>query len=139
MSRPQRLFRLLDALRRLPPPVTAAQLSHDTGVSVRSVYRDIETLRAGGAEIGGERGFGYTLVDDERHDWTAGDVLNLPVRTEGITVQHVNLDEDEPARLVLTEPNLLDALGVDRGCGFHVLAEGEQPPAPDVDMTLRRD
>jgi biotin operon repressor len=64
MSRPQRLFRLLDALRRLPSPVTAAQLSHDTGVSVRSVYRDIETLRAGGAEIGGERGFGYTLVDD---------------------------------------------------------------------------
>lgn len=64
MSRPQRLFRLLDALRRLPPPVTAAQLSHDTSVSVRSVYRDIETLRAGGAEIGGERGFGYTLVDD---------------------------------------------------------------------------
>ena len=53
MSRPQRLFCLLDALRRLPSPVTAAQLSHDTGVSVRSVYRDIETLRVSGAEIGG--------------------------------------------------------------------------------------
>ena len=64
MSRPNRLFRLLDALRRLPAPVTAAQLAQETGVSVRSVYRDIESLRAIGAEIGGERGFGYTLVED---------------------------------------------------------------------------
>lgn len=64
MSRSNRLFLLLDALRRLPAPVTAARLASDTGVSVRSVYRDIETLRAGGADIGGARGFGYTLVDD---------------------------------------------------------------------------
>jgi len=64
MSRPNRLFRLLDALRRLPAPVTATQLAQETGVSVRSVYRDIESLRASGAEIGGERGFGYTLVED---------------------------------------------------------------------------
>jgi len=64
MSRTDRLFRLLDALRRLDPPVTAAQLAEETGVSVRSVYRDIETLRAGGADIGGERGFGYTLIED---------------------------------------------------------------------------
>ena len=64
MSRPNRLFRLLDALRRLPAPVTAAQLEQETGVSVRSIYRDIESLRASGAEIGGERGFGYTLVED---------------------------------------------------------------------------
>jgi len=64
MNRPNRLFRLLDALRRLPAPVTAAQLAHETGVSVRSIYRDIDSLRASGAEIGGERGFGYTLVED---------------------------------------------------------------------------
>lgn len=64
MSRSNRLFRLLDALRQLPSPVTAAQLALETGVSVRSVYRDIESLRAGGADIGGERGFGYTLIDD---------------------------------------------------------------------------
>jgi len=64
MPRTDRLFRLLDALRRLEPPVTAAHLAAETGVSVRSVYRDIETLRTGGAEIGGERGVGYTLVED---------------------------------------------------------------------------
>lgn len=64
MARPDRLFQLLQALRTLPAPVTGEQLAHATGVSVRSVYRDIETLRAGGADIGGERGFGYTLIDD---------------------------------------------------------------------------
>lgn len=64
MSRPDRLFRLLQALRRLPPPVTALRLGAETGVSVRSIYRDIDTLRAGGARIDGERGYGYTLVED---------------------------------------------------------------------------
>jgi predicted DNA-binding transcriptional regulator YafY len=64
MPRPNRLFRLLQALRTLPAPVTAQQLADETGVSVRSIYRDIDSLRAGGADIGGERGYGYTLVDD---------------------------------------------------------------------------
>ncbi|TWI65418.1 HTH domain-containing protein [Pseudoduganella lurida] len=64
MSRSDRLFRLLQALRSLPAPVTAAQLASETGVSVRSTYRDIDSLRASGAEIGGERGYGYTLIED---------------------------------------------------------------------------
>jgi predicted DNA-binding transcriptional regulator YafY len=64
MSRSERLFTLLAALRRLPAPATAAQLAAQTGVSPRSIYRDIDSLRAGGARIDGERGFGYTLVED---------------------------------------------------------------------------
>lgn len=64
MSRPERLFRLLQALRTLPSPVTALQLAAETGVSVRSIYRDIESLRMSGAEIGGERGLGYCLIED---------------------------------------------------------------------------
>lgn len=64
MSRPERLFRLLQALRTLPSPVTAQQLAAETGVSVRSIYRDIESLRMSGAEIGGERGLGYCLIED---------------------------------------------------------------------------
>lgn len=64
MSRSDRLFRLLQALRTLPAPVTAARLAEETGVSVRSIYRDIESLRKGGAEIDGERGYGYSLVED---------------------------------------------------------------------------
>ncbi|HEY0063300.1 MAG TPA: YafY family protein [Telluria sp.] len=64
MSRSDRLFKLLQALRTLPAPVTAAQLARATGVSLRSIYRDIESLRAAGAEIGGERGYGYRLIED---------------------------------------------------------------------------
>jgi len=64
MPRSDRLLRLLQALRTLPAPVTAHRLSEETGVSVRSIYRDIESLRAAGAEIAGERGYGYCLVED---------------------------------------------------------------------------
>jgi predicted DNA-binding transcriptional regulator YafY len=64
MPRADRLFRLLTALRLLPQPVTAARLATETGVSERTLYRDIEALRAGGALIDGEAGVGYTLTED---------------------------------------------------------------------------
>lgn len=64
MSRSDRLFHLLQALRTLSAPITGEKLAQETGISVRSVYRDIETLRAGGAEIDGEPGYGYTLVSE---------------------------------------------------------------------------
>lgn len=56
MARMDRLMRLMDTLRRLPQPVTAARLSEETGVSLRQLYRDIATLRAGGALIDGAAG-----------------------------------------------------------------------------------
>ena len=64
MPRTDRLFRLLQALRMLPAPVTAARLAEETGVSRRSLYRDIDSLRAAGAQIAGERGYGYRLIED---------------------------------------------------------------------------
>ena len=64
MARTDRLFRLLDTLRRLPAPVTAARLAEETGVSCRTLYRDIDTLRSGGALIDGAPGYGYTLTED---------------------------------------------------------------------------
>ena len=64
MARTDRLMRLMTALRRLPAPVTAARLAAETGVSARQLYRDIATLRAGGALIDGEAGLGYTLTED---------------------------------------------------------------------------
>jgi predicted DNA-binding transcriptional regulator YafY len=64
MARTDRLFRLLQAMRMLPQPVTAARLAEETGVSPRSLYRDIDSLRAAGARIEGERGYGYRLIED---------------------------------------------------------------------------
>ncbi len=64
MARADRLFRLLSALRMLPQPVSAARLAVETGVSERTLYRDINALRAGGALIDGAAGVGYTLTED---------------------------------------------------------------------------
>ncbi|MDP1669065.1 helix-turn-helix transcriptional regulator [Phaeovulum sp.] len=64
MPRADRLFRLLSALRSLPAPVTAALLAEETGVSPRTLYRDIASLRAGGALVDGAAGFGYRLTED---------------------------------------------------------------------------
>lgn len=45
-------------------PITATRLAAETGVSLRSLYRDIDSLRAAGARIEGERGYGYRLTED---------------------------------------------------------------------------
>jgi predicted DNA-binding transcriptional regulator YafY len=64
MARADRLHRLLHALRVLPAPVTAARLAEATEVSPRQVYRDVASLRAAGARIDGEAGYGYALAED---------------------------------------------------------------------------
>ncbi|MGK3969551.1 helix-turn-helix transcriptional regulator [Sorangium sp. So ce118] len=61
MDRTERLFALMDALRRHRRPVTAAQLAEEQGVSVRTIYRDVQTLIRLGAPIDGEAGVGYVL------------------------------------------------------------------------------
>jgi predicted DNA-binding transcriptional regulator YafY len=64
MPRSDRLLRLLHAIRTTPAPVTAGRLAVETGVSCRSLYRDIDALRSAGAKIDVERGYGYRLVED---------------------------------------------------------------------------
>lgn len=61
MARTERLFTLMDALRRHRRPVTASELGSELGVSVRTVYRDIQVLSGLGAPIDGEAGLGYLL------------------------------------------------------------------------------
>ena len=61
MSRASRLFLLMDALRARRRPVPAAHLAGELSVSVRTVYRDVQTLIELGAPIEGEAGIGYLL------------------------------------------------------------------------------
>ena len=61
MSRAQRLLDLIQVLRRHRRPVSGATLAEATGVSLRTLYRDIELLKAEGAHIDGEVGVGYVL------------------------------------------------------------------------------
>ena len=61
MSRAQRLLDLIQVLRRHRFPVSGAALARELGVSLRTLYRDIEALKAQGARIDGEAGVGYVL------------------------------------------------------------------------------
>ena len=77
-------------------------------------------------------GRGYTTIDGVKHPWKAGDVLNLPLRADGIIVQHFNADPNNPAKFVAVEPNWLEGVSVDRGCGFEQLEDAPEyrPGAP---------
>lgn len=59
--RATRLLHLIDELRRRRVPVCGAQLAELFGVSLRTLYRDIESLRGQGADIVGDPGVGYQL------------------------------------------------------------------------------
>ena len=61
MSRAARLLDLMQTLRRRRVPVGGQALAAELGVSIRTLYRDIATLQAQGAEIEGEPGIGYVL------------------------------------------------------------------------------
>ena len=63
MSRAARLLELIQIFRASRRPVTAAHLADALGVSERTVYRDILTLNAQGADIRGEAGLGYVLAE----------------------------------------------------------------------------
>ncbi len=60
-KRSERLLNLMQALRRRRRPVAGQVLAEEMGVSLRSLYRDIETLKSMGAAIDGEAGVGFQL------------------------------------------------------------------------------
>jgi predicted DNA-binding transcriptional regulator YafY len=61
MSRAQRLLDLIQILRRHRMPVAGTALADELAISLRTLYRDIQTLNAQGAHIDGEPGVGYIL------------------------------------------------------------------------------
>ncbi|SRR5208282_5358539 len=64
MHRADRLFQIIQILRRSPRPVTASMLAEELEVSKRSVYRDIADLIGQRVPIQGEAGLGYVLDRD---------------------------------------------------------------------------
>ena len=61
MRRAERLFQIIQILRRTTKPVTAADIAEELETSKRSVYRDIAALIGQRVPIRGEAGFGYVL------------------------------------------------------------------------------
>lgn len=64
MRRADRLFRIIQILRRSRRPITADQLAAELGTSRRSIYRDVAELMAQRVPIRGEAGLGYVLGRD---------------------------------------------------------------------------
>ncbi len=61
MRRADRLFRIIQVLRRSRKPVTATQLADELEVTKRSIYRDVAVLVAQHVPIRGEAGVGYVI------------------------------------------------------------------------------
>jgi len=61
MRRADRLFQIIQILRRSRAPVTAQAVADELETSKRSVYRDIADLMAQRVPIRGEAGIGYVL------------------------------------------------------------------------------
>ncbi|MDX8254409.1 YafY family protein [Acinetobacter pittii] len=64
MSRSIRLLNLLQQLREARYPITAQVLAERLEISVRSVYRDIDSLREQGVRIEASAGLGFQLKED---------------------------------------------------------------------------
>ncbi|HWW87402.1 MAG TPA: YafY family protein [Vicinamibacterales bacterium] len=61
MRRADRLFQIVQLLRRRRSTTTARQIAERLGISERTVYRDIRDLNLAGTPIDGEAGVGYRL------------------------------------------------------------------------------
>ncbi len=64
MRRADRLFQIIQVLRRSTRPVTAAALAEELEVSTRTVYRDVADLIGQRVPIEGEAGLGYLIASD---------------------------------------------------------------------------
>lgn len=61
ISRAERLLNLIEEFRRRRRPVSGEELAQALGVSIRTLYRDISSLRSLGADIIGEGGIGFVM------------------------------------------------------------------------------
>ena len=61
MTRAERLLALIQVLRRHRRPVSGRRLAEEMSVSLRTIYRDLQTLMDQGAPIEGEAGIGFVL------------------------------------------------------------------------------
>lgn len=96
MRKADRLFQIIQILRRSNRPVTSSDLAGELEVSQRTVYRDISHLIAQRVPIEGEAGFGYVL--DPSYDMPP--LMLTPEEIEAVVlgVQMVSRLNDEAMR-----------------------------------------
>lgn len=61
MRKGERLFEIIEILRRSKAPISSEDIGAQLGVTKRTIYRDMAALMAQGVPIQGEAGMGYIL------------------------------------------------------------------------------
>ncbi len=143
MSRAARLLDLIQNLRNRRSPVTGHVLAADLGVSVRTLYRDIATLQAQGADIRGEPGLGYVL----RPGFTLPPLMFSPEELEALVLgSRWVVARADDARLGRAAQQALSKIGavlpqpLREGIDIAtLLVVGRGPPVATVDPGLIRD
>ena len=123
MRRADRLFQIIQILRRTARPVTAAALASELEVSTRTVYRDVADLIGQRIPIDGTAGFGYLLAADfdmpplmlTRDEveavvlgaqWVAGRADTLLANAARDVVAKITASVPEHLRPYMTEPSV---------------------------------
>ncbi len=111
MNRAERLFRLAELLRGRRLAVTAAALAADLEVSPRTIYRDIDALRAAGAPIDGEAGVGFRLASGWEMPPLSFDGEEVEALLVGLRMTRAFTDDDLARAARRAEAKLRAALG----------------------------
>ena len=142
MARADRLFRLLHAMRIMPAPITAARLAEEMDVSLRSLYRDIDSLRLAGARIEGERGYGYRLIEDYSLPPQTFDRSEIEALALGLAeVRHMGDPALEKAAISVLAKVAATLPDAGEQYLFHAISKVYRPDAryrPSVDVDLIR-
>ena len=69
------------------------------------------------------QGKGHTVLDGVNYSWVAGEMIQLPLRKDGVTYQHFNDSDDEEVLILAVEPNYIEALGLDKGSSYEELED----------------
>ena len=97
----------MQVLRRHRRPVSGMLLARETGISLRTLYRDIASLQAQGAHIDGEPGMGYLL----RPGFMLPPLMFSEVEIEALVLGSRWVADRADAELAAAARNLLAKIG----------------------------
>lgn len=129
-------------MRMMVSPITAERLAVEMEVSQRSIYRDIDSLRAAGARIEGERGYGYRLIEDKALPPQTFDRIEIEAIALGLAEVKSMGDPElaNAAASVLAKVSASLPEGRDQHM-FHAISQVYRPDArykPDIEIDIFR-